>query len=54
MSVDGRQIPVTMTFGISECGEVPGQDVDELIRRADRRLYIRKNSGKNCIKIKDE
>ena len=54
LSVDGRQIPVTMTFGISECGEVPGQDVDELIRRADRRLYIGKNSGKNCIKIKDE
>lgn len=54
LSVDGKQISVTMTFGISECGEVPGKDVDELIRRADRRLYIGKKSGKNCIKIKDE
>lgn len=52
--VDGKRIAVTMTFGLSECREISGKGVDELIRRADRRLYIGKNSGKNCIIIKDE
>lgn len=52
--VEGKKIAVTMTFGLSERGEAVGEDVDELIRRADRRLYIGKNSGKNCVKIKDE
>ena len=52
--VGGKKIVVTMTFGLSERGEISWKDIDELIRRADRRLYIGKNSGKNCIKIKDE
>lgn len=52
--VGEHRIEVTMTFGISECkGEQRG-DIDEMIRQADRRLYIGKHSGKNCIKIKDE
>ncbi len=54
LSAGGSRIVVTMTFGLSECGEISGKDVDELIRRADRRLYIGKNSGKNCIIMKDE
>lgn len=54
LMVGEQKIVVTMTFGISECGGAPCGDIDELIRQADRRLYIGKNSGKNCIKIKDE
>lgn len=54
LTVGEQKIRVTMTFGISECGSVTGGNIDELIRQADRRLYIGKNSGKNCIKIKDE
>lgn len=54
MQVDNQKIVITMTFGISECGSVPDGDIDELIRQADRRLYLGKKSGKNCIKIKDE
>lgn len=54
LTVGEQKIMVTMTFGISECGNDPNVDIDELIRQADRRLYIGKNSGKNCIKISDE
>lgn len=54
LEVEGKKITVTMTFGVSECREVPGGNLDELLRRADRRLYIGKNSGKNCIIIKEE
>ena len=54
LSVRGKRIAVTMTFGVSECGEAPDGNLDELLRRADRRLYIGKNSGKNCIIMKDE
>ena len=54
LTVGEQKIMVTMTFGISECGNDPHVDIDELIRQADRRLYIGKNSGKNCIKINDE
>ena len=52
--VEGQRVEVTMTFGISECAGEQKGDIDELIRQADRRLYIGKHSGKNCIKIKDE
>ena len=51
---DGKKLVITLTFGISECSGAPEGDIDELIRQADRRLYIGKRSGKNCIIIKDE
>ncbi len=50
----GERISVTLTFGISECTDCSAGDVDELIRQADRRLYIGKKNGKNCIVTKDE
>lgn len=50
----GHRLTVTMTFGVCEAGEVSDGNIDEIIRRADQRLYLGKNSGKNCIKIRDE
>lgn len=43
---DGQEIPVTMTFGISEYN---GGTVDALVNTADDRLYYGKNHGRNCI-----
>lgn len=54
MQAGGKKLAVTMTFGVCEAGEVPDGDIDEIIRRADQRLYLGKGSGKNCIKIRDE
>ena len=54
MRADGQKLTVTMTFGVCECSEVSGVDIDEIIRRAGQRLYLGKTSGKNCIKIRDE
>ncbi len=50
----GRKLTVTMTFGVCEASEVSDGNIDEIIRRADQRLYLGKTSGKNCIKIRDE
>lgn len=43
---EGRDIPVTMTFGISN---YEGGTVDALVNTADGRLYYGKNHGRNCI-----
>lgn len=49
-----HKIVVTMTFGVSQRSSVPDGDIDELIRQADRRLYLGKRAGKNCVKVRDE
>lgn len=54
LQADGQKLAVTMTFGVCECSEVLDGNIDEIIRRADQRLYLGKTSGKNCIKIRDE
>ena len=43
---EGKDIPVTMTFGISN---YEGGTVDALVNTADGRLYYGKNHGRNCI-----
>lgn len=43
----GKEIRVTITVGI--VSRNPGQDTNELIEKADNRLYYGKNNGKNCI-----
>ncbi len=51
---NGHKLTVTMTFGVCERSEVLDGNIDEIIRRADQRLYLGKAGGKNCIKTCDE
>lgn len=44
----GKSIPLTMTFGISEGGELP---VDKAIQQSDRALYRGKRNGKNQVSV---
>jgi diguanylate cyclase (GGDEF)-like protein len=43
----GKQF--TASFGVAEMA--PGERIDELMARADKALYIAKNSGRDCVKI---
>ena len=43
---DGKKLKVTCSLGVSEFRA--GDDVDQLIRRADEGLYASKNAGRNC------
>ncbi|MEZ5528772.1 MAG: ABC transporter substrate-binding protein [Porticoccaceae bacterium] len=43
-----EHIRVTSSFGVAEY--VPGESLDDLIKRADDCLYQAKNSGRNCVK----
>lgn len=42
-----QEIPFTITFGISTY--VPGYRMEKLIQKADERLYVGKQSGKNMV-----
>lgn len=44
---DGHSFRVTMTFGASQY--VPGEDIEETLKRADRALYDGKHGGRNCV-----
>jgi diguanylate cyclase (GGDEF)-like protein len=46
-SEDGKTFGVTSTFGV--CEAEPGQLPDKAINIADNRLYIGKDSGRNCV-----
>ena len=39
----------TASFGVAELA--PGEGIDELLARADKALYLAKNSGRDCVKI---
>lgn len=39
---------ITSSFGVSEVRE--GEDMEDAISRADKALYLAKNSGRNCVK----
>jgi len=39
---------VSASFGVAEVRE--GEDMNDVIARADKALYLAKNSGKNCVK----
>lgn len=39
---------VTASFGVAQI--VSGEDMEDIISRADRALYLAKNSGRNCVK----
>ncbi|WP_294536514.1 PleD family two-component system response regulator [uncultured Rhodoblastus sp.] len=42
-----RAIPVTVSIGVA--ASCPGDAPDALFKRADRALYLSKNSGRNCV-----
>ncbi len=46
---DGNRFSVTMTFGMSTYED--GDDVEEVIRDADEKLYAGKHSGKNKVVV---
>jgi diguanylate cyclase (GGDEF)-like protein len=43
---------VTASFGITEVKE--GDNMEDVIQRADKALYLAKNSGRNCVKTTDD
>jgi diguanylate cyclase (GGDEF)-like protein len=43
----GREISVTMTFGIAE--SIPGYNIEKLVEIADEKLYQGKQNGKNQV-----
>lgn len=45
--LDGRRIPVTASFGVSVLRA--GDDVDDLIHRADASMYLAKSEGRNRV-----
>lgn len=44
---EGKQIPCTMTFGVSQYQQ--GEPIEKTTARADKRLYYGKSNGKNCV-----
>ena len=44
---DGIKFQVTMTFGLSTFSN--GDDIDKVLRDADDKLYLGKQSGKNRV-----
>ncbi len=38
---------MTCSFGVAEWQ--PGEDIDQLLKRADAALYQAKNGGRNCV-----
>jgi two-component system cell cycle response regulator len=52
VQVAGRQLPVTVSIGVAE--GAPGSTVDDLLKRADSRLYLAKRNGRNRVETTDE
>ena len=51
ISPGGIEVNVTMTFGVA--GSDEGEDIKDIIKWADNRLYYGKGHGKNCV-IKED
>ena len=52
ISVEDETIGVTVSVGGVMCR--PGEDVENLIQRADHLLYEAKANGRNCVKVEAE
>jgi len=48
IEADGEKIQFTASFGVSQLTS-KGEQLDDLLKLADERLYKAKNSGRNCI-----
>ena len=51
VSPGGEEVRITMTFGVACSNE--GEDIKDIIKGADNRLYYGKGHGKNCV-IKED
>ena len=49
INLQGNEISITISIGL--CAVKPGDDVNSIIGRADKALYLAKNSGRNCVKV---
>ena len=47
LSIDGHEISVTMTFGLTEY-DFAG-DMEQTVKEADKNLYYGKDSGRNKV-----
>lgn len=48
--IDGRDMRVTVSVGVAELLPSDGH-LEELVSRADKALYMAKNSGRNCTRL---
>ncbi|MEA2084694.1 MAG: GGDEF domain-containing protein [Thermodesulfobacteriota bacterium] len=46
---NGHEISVTVSIGVACAGDLAQLTHDKLIERADKRLYLAKQSGRNCV-----
>ncbi|GAB2902174.1 hypothetical protein GCM10027202_33290 [Microvirgula curvata] len=46
---DGRRVPLTVSIGVSTCGNQLADSPMQLLARADAALYRAKEAGRNCI-----
>ena len=52
--VEGRNVPITVSIGITTLAAEDVESIDQLLNIADRRLYLAKNSGRNRICVSDD
>ncbi len=48
-SYENTHIPLTISIGVASAGEIPDRDMEKLIKKADTRLYLAKQKGRNMI-----
>lgn len=46
----GNDVSISVSIGIAS--QQPNEEINSLINRADEALYIAKNSGRNCVRVK--
>lgn len=44
---------VTISLGVAQYNDKKDKDIDSLINRADKALYVSKESGRNCVTVED-
>jgi diguanylate cyclase (GGDEF)-like protein len=51
---NGKTIDTTVSIGIATRHSNEKEHINDLFERADKALYIAKNSGRNCVISSDE